>query len=203
MSTTDKHQIRTAAARLVKNLSREERRIANKTICETLRKLAEEIGARSVLAYAALRDEVDLSPLFETLQTTAIQVFVPVVLGEELKFRSVEALRTAGTRSALGVYEPDRSAAHWDPLQAIGHVVILCPGRAFDRTGTRLGRGGGYYDRFVAKVRDRDGVADLASISVVGVCYQAQLFESIPREVHDQPMELLVTENGRISTIST
>jgi 5-formyltetrahydrofolate cyclo-ligase len=67
---------------------------------------------------------------------------------------------------------------------------VLVPGLAFDADGHRLGYGLGYYDRTITALRE---AGDLLAI---GVAYAAQLIEAVPREDHDQPLDLIVTENG-------
>ena len=60
--------------------------------------------------------------------------------------------------------------------------LALIPGMAFDAAGHRLGRGKGYYDRFLAQTQ-------MQSVRKWGVCYDFQLLDSIPTDAHDQPVE--------------
>ncbi|MCP5024709.1 MAG: 5-formyltetrahydrofolate cyclo-ligase [Actinomycetia bacterium] len=69
-------------------------------------------------------------------------------------------------------------------------AVVLVPGLAFDRHGIRLGRGAGYFDRFLADLP--------ASSHLVGVCAEARMVDRLPREPHDIPMTHLLTEAGLI-----
>lgn len=66
--------------------------------------------------------------------------------------------------------------------------MILVPGMAFTPRGERLGRGGGFYDRYLPKLRP--------STPKIGVCFAVQLFDSLPAEDHDQAVDCVVTENG-------
>lgn len=68
--------------------------------------------------------------------------------------------------------------------------LILVPGLAFDRQGHRMGRGGGFYDRWLEKY---------PSVKKIGVGFSCQLVPRVPREAHDARMDLLVTENETIS----
>ena len=71
------------------------------------------------------------------------------------------------------------------PLAARESIdLILVPGLCFDRLGYRLGQGGGYYDRYLA------GYAG----ATVGLCRRAVLQEAVPREAHDRPVDLVVTD---------
>jgi 5-formyltetrahydrofolate cyclo-ligase len=66
--------------------------------------------------------------------------------------------------------------------------VVIVPGLAFTAAGDRLGQGGGWYDRFLATVR-----SDCVSI---GVCFDGQLLDTLPVEVHDVAVDHVVTERG-------
>jgi len=62
---------------------------------------------------------------------------------------------------------------------------VLVPGRAFDRKGNRLGRGGGYYDRFL-------GALDAV---LCGCGYAVQIVDDVPVDAHDLPLQIIVTED--------
>ena len=64
-------------------------------------------------------------------------------------------------------------------------TLMIVPGLAFDREGYRTGYGGGFYDRYIAKY---------PSLTTLGVCYDFQIMDRIPRDVYDQPVGALVTE---------
>lgn len=65
--------------------------------------------------------------------------------------------------------------------------LILVPGLAFDRCGYRMGRGGGFYDRWLEQH---------PGAKKIGLCFQCQLVERVPRELHDMQMDGVVTETG-------
>ncbi|QYK47361.1 MAG: 5-formyltetrahydrofolate cyclo-ligase [Phycisphaeraceae bacterium] len=72
--------------------------------------------------------------------------------------------------------------------------VVIAPGLAFDREGGRLGRGAGFYDRFVASLRrEHPGQS-----RIIGVCFGIQVVDRVPREATDEPMDEIWTEGGRI-----
>lgn len=136
-----------------------------------------------VAAYWPIRDEIDSKPLLTRLMDSGQPVCLPVVTGDEsaLEMRLWEQgqpLYEAG----FGTLAPLESA----PL-AVPNIVII-PLLAFDKTGTRLGYGKGYYDRTLAAMEDKP--------LVVGYAFAAQELDFIPRESHDVPLDLLITENG-------
>jgi len=76
-------------------------------------------------------------------------------------------------------------------------LLILIPGLAFDKNGDRLGKGAGYYDRFLteflARYKDRR-----AEITLAGACHGFQIVERVPTESHDIPVDCLLTERNAI-----
>jgi 5-formyltetrahydrofolate cyclo-ligase len=87
---------------------------------------------------------------------------------------------------AHGVHEPA------DALPASPAGLVLVPGLAFDARGYRLGRGGGYYDRFLETLGQPRPV-------LCGVCFACQIVPEIPREAHDARVDFVVSENGLLS----
>lgn len=66
--------------------------------------------------------------------------------------------------------------------------VVVVPGLAFTAAGERLGQGGGWYDRYLAQVRD--------DCTMIGVCFAEQILDTLPVEAHDVTMDHIVTERG-------
>jgi 5-formyltetrahydrofolate cyclo-ligase len=91
-----------------------------------------------------------------------------------------------------GILQPESGyGEEFDADEAEG-VAIISPGLAFDRSGRRLGRGQGYYDRFLADPR-------LAAAVRIGVCWSMQLLREIPVDQHDIPMDWICHERGVVT----
>jgi 5-formyltetrahydrofolate cyclo-ligase len=136
-----------------------------------------------VAAYWRIKDEMDVQPILVRLMDTFQPVCLPVVLGDEqpLELRLWEQgapLYEAG----FGTLAPSELAPQVEP------DVILMPLLGFDKRGTRLGYGGGYYDRTLERLSKRP--------RLVGIAFAAQELEDIPREAHDVPLDTIVTEAG-------
>ncbi|GIL44154.1 hypothetical protein Vafri_1680 [Volvox africanus] len=71
--------------------------------------------------------------------------------------------------------------------------VLLVPGLGFDRTGRRLGRGGGYYDKMISQLQHLATEAGRQPPLLVALSYEAQLVSAVPIDEHDQPVDLVVT----------
>jgi 5-formyltetrahydrofolate cyclo-ligase len=137
----------------------------------------------AIAGYWRIRDEVDCQPILVRLMDSAQTVILPVVTGaaEPLQFRIWGAdapLYEAG----FGTLAPSDLAPRAEP------DLILMPLLGYDRTGTRLGYGGGYYDRTLAAMTKRP--------MLVGLAFSAQALDHIPREAHDIPLDAVVTESG-------
>ncbi|MCA9312319.1 MAG: hypothetical protein KDA21_13985, partial [Phycisphaerales bacterium] len=79
--------------------------------------------------------------------------------------------------------------------------LILVPGLAFDTAGRRLGRGGGVYDRYLARVCDVEGRGQVTRGPLLcGVCFEIQVWEDLPTEDHDVGMDLIITEQRWLAT---
>lgn len=135
--------------------------------------------------YCPLRDEPDLRDLLHI--SSKIQWAFPVVLGPtQMEFRLFQG-EDQLVASSWGLCEPNDKAPKVEGDQMQG---LLVPGLAFDRFGYRLGRGGGFYDRFL---QDFKGLK-------LGVTFQEALsLEALPSEPHDQKMDFVVSPNEWIA----
>ena len=134
----------------------------------------------TVVLYLPLPDEVDVTPVMDDAERGFAVTRTPS--------RGSLTLHPAGApreRHRYGFEQPVAGAPPADP----GDVgVVLVPGLAFDRGGGRLGRGGGYYDRFLPTLPP-----DTAR---VGVAPEQLVVEAVPTDPHDVPMTHLATQSG-------
>ena len=135
--------------------------------------------AHCIALYHAIAGEVQTGAFIEKWKDRK-RILLPVITGNDLKlvaYAGKESL-TAGT---FGILEPDGNAPEVLP----GEVeLIVVPGIAFDRKGNRMGRGKGYYDRLLAEI----------SAPKAGLCFDFQLFDEVPTEAFDCPMDMIVTD---------
>ena len=145
-------------------------------------KLVQELdrlpSAHIVAAYMALPGEVDLSELFG--QVDKAWVF-PRVRGENLSFYRVKNVDQEMQVGAFGIMEPKDGL---DEVSVNEVDLFLCPGIGFDRTGGRMGRGKGFYDRMLENAKP--------SALKIGVCFPFQLVDEIVMEPHDVRMDKVI-----------
>lgn len=163
------------------------RRDADVEIRRRLDALAEIDRPGVVCGFLPFRDEPDLTPLLAAFRRRGIRIAVPEVVdgpGRELRMLEVEdATQLEATRpSHLGTRVPVVGRA----IGTTDVASVLVPGVAFDDRGRRLGRGGGYFDAFLARLS--------ASVPRIGVAYECQIVDRVPIEKHDTPVDWLCTE---------
>lgn len=128
--------------------------------------------ADCVLLYYPLSDEADIRPLYEALPCVAL----PYMLSDGSMDFSI--YRGALTEGRFGIME----CVEKEAVQTTERTVIVIPAIAYDRTGVRLGRGLGCYDRYMAAHRIRS----------IGIITQDRLYERLPSEEHDLRVDRLI-----------
>jgi 5-formyltetrahydrofolate cyclo-ligase len=145
-------------------------------------------SANTLMLYMSKQTEVPTKPIVSKLLDEEKNVILPRVDADTktmnaYQIKSLEELEI----SMLEILEPKLL---YTPINPKDIDVIIVPGVAFDISGNRLGRGGGYYDRFL----------DLVSAPKIAICYDAQIAESLPSQAHDVKMDYIVTEKRILSS---
>ncbi|MCQ9208286.1 MAG: 5-formyltetrahydrofolate cyclo-ligase [Omnitrophica bacterium] len=140
-------------------------------------KLAEFKRAKLVMFYLAKAQEVKTHSMIEQAQRLGKKVLVPVILVREKKIiaSSIDDLKSELSPGPYGILQPKKEYVREVPLKQID--LVLVPGLAFDRQGHRLGRGGGYYDKFLARLP--------VSTPRIGLAFDFQVLEDLPTFSHD------------------
>lgn len=160
---------------LNRSLPQSDKEAAAGRICAAVEALPAFAQARCIACFCALPDEPPTAAMLQRW-SAAHRVVVPRVEGERMHFCDFRAgMLHAG---AFGIAEPDAAAALCDPA-AIDLIVV--PGVAFTADGMRLGRGRGFYDRYLAQ----SGMRAFR----VGICFAHQLVDELPAEPHDIRMD--------------
>lgn len=139
-----------------------------------------------MMVYAPLPMELDIRPLVECALRAGRVVCVPKVgwEGRSLTPVAIHSMDDLIEGERFGLREP-RAGARVVVKDMLDLVIV--PGLAFDGEGGRLGRGAGFYDRFLGALGPR--------IVKAGIAYDAQIFASVPTEAQDVRLDVLVTES--------
>ncbi len=132
--------------------------------------------ARIVMIYSALPDEVQTQAFLEKWRHRK-KIILPTVVGDDI----IPVELAEDTGFAVGdfnILEPQN-----EPYTG-GYDLIVVPGVAFDRNGNRIGRGRGYYDRFLCKY---------LNVRRIGICFDFQLVDEVPTEPNDIKMDKVIS----------
>lgn len=190
---TDKATLRQTLRERLRALEEPTRAAASARIAtHTLSYVGNDAAGQTWALFGGLRNEPDLvAHLLPGLLARGVRVCFFHIEKEELQprvVRSAEDLK----RGTMNVWEPQE---HCTPVQVAELDVILVPGLAFSRTGARLGRGGGYYDRLLARPECR--------ARRIAVAFEMQIINDIPCEAHDQRVAQIITESGLIEAVAS
>ena len=144
--------------------------------------------ARTLLLYYSLPDEVDTHVWIDGLVEQGKTVLLPQVIGPETMVLRLYTGRKDLAEGAFHIMEPSGTLFGEERYGEIETAII--PGMAFDGNGHRLGRGKGYYDRFLEKVARMGGKRKMYKI---GVCFGFQKVTEVPCESTDIVMDEVVT----------
>ncbi len=140
-------------------------------------------AAGTVLLYHALPDEVNTASLLDSAVRQGKRVLLPRVVGDDLELR----IYSPGSlqQGSYGIMEPMGEIFSPSLYSTIDLAIV--PGMAFDRRGSRLGRGKGYYDRLLPL---------LTCAHKIGLCFSFQFLDFLPTEAHDVAMNEVVTDGA-------
>jgi len=145
-------------------------------ICHQIELHERFVASRCVMLYYPLPGEVDVTALLDGYYEKKI-LLLPVIYGQDILPKPYSGPHNL-VRGAYGILEPVGDGGN-NTLQP---ELIIVPGLAFDRQGHRLGRGKGYYDRFLSRQKGYK----------IGVCFHYQIFPSLPVEVHDVAVDEVI-----------
>ena len=181
-----KKQVRRAVRAARDAIAPEERERLSARIVDRFLSLPEVGSASALMVYWSFGSEVDTSALIARLRDRGVTTALPRIHGDELEVRTY----TPGdpvSFAPFGAAEPTGGTA-LDPLDL---DVVLTPGVAFDRTGARIGYGGGFYDRFLGRARP--------DVLRASVAFAMQVVdEPVPTGSFDLTVDVIVTENDTI-----
>ena len=182
----EKREFRRLVKERFKVISEEQKQSKSSAVVEQLRQILGQRQASVVALFAPMADEVRIGELCNELaESGRCRVVLPRVvdMGPDAAMEFFDYMPSQMVEGAYGILEPQGEQA----CLVSDIDVMIVPGVAFDRTGGRLGRGKGYYDRYIS----REGFR----AECIGVCYDFQLFDKLPTEQHDRVMDIVVANN--------
>lgn len=177
----EKERLRRALREEERRLTRAALSAGDRILTERFLALPQVAAARTILLYASMGAEPDTGTLLEKLTARGKRVALPRCLPEGRMETRLYLPEVPLIRHRFGMLEPGEE----HPLIEREEIdLILVPAQTYDVHGMRLGKGGGYYDRYLSGYSGR----------TVGLCRDVLLQEKVPAEEHDLPVELVLTE---------
>lgn len=192
---TAKAALRTVLKRTIASLSAERRLAGAAAAASSVLDLPSYQTASLILAFLSMASEIDTSPLIEAALRDGKRVAVPRIDGDDIAFVELAPDWRSWPRDRWDIPTPPPAAPTLAP-EAIARLrtLALVPGLAFDDAGRRLGRGKGYYDRFLASVAaEFKRSADRAMPFVaLGYGFAEQRLERVPAGKLDRQLDGLI-----------
>jgi 5-formyltetrahydrofolate cyclo-ligase len=164
-------------------ISKTQKRQKSLTVCKGLW-LSDFIQeAERVLVYAGRVDELDTLPLIRRLLKSKKKVYLPRIENDRVFLYRITNLKTDLELGAYGIREPKKTKARQCNVRQMDLAIV--PGLGFTHDGVRLGRGGGHFDRLLAKA---------GHVVKIGVGFREQILKKIPALRHDVRMNFVVTD---------
>ncbi|MCD7441524.1 5-formyltetrahydrofolate cyclo-ligase [Streptomyces lincolnensis] len=174
-------------------LTADDVREAAAALAERALELPELARARTVAAYVSVGSEPGTLALLDALRARGVRVLLPVLLPDNDldwgAYTGEGSLARVQHGGKMALFEP--VGERLGPASVTGADAVLLPGLAVDARGMRLGRGGGSYDRVLARL-ERAG----AHPALVVLLYDREVVERVPAEAHDRPVRAVVTPSG-------
>lgn len=187
-----KAELRRRMTAVLSSIGADERLAAGRRVAEAMRGQPGYADARLVLAFLSMPAELDTGPAIDAALADGKRVAVPRIDGDDIAFVELSTGWKAWPRDRWGIPTPPTGAAALPFAEiAVGPTLALIPGLAFDAAGGRLGRGKGYYDRFLEGVYAA-AEAGARRFTALGLGYGAQLVDAVPRGPLDRLVDGLI-----------
>ncbi len=186
MHIQSKKVIRERILTLLRNQKGEERLIKSLAIANKLFQMVKFQEAETILFYASFDGEVETFDMMREAQKLGKKIGLPGIIKDEQKIipTAVASLESDLQTGPYGIRQPKINQAQTLAEDCLDMVIV--PGIAFDKENNRLGRGGGYYDRFLGSLP--------SSTTTVGLAFDFQIVDSLTsQEKHDVPISCVLT----------
>jgi 5-formyltetrahydrofolate cyclo-ligase len=186
VESLNKAAIRKQLRDVLERMTDADRHAKSTTLCGLIAATPEFLAARVIMLYLSTPLEVDTAPLALRAWQAGKTVVVPKVAWDQRRMLPVEitSLHDQMTSTGNGIKEP--IAGRPMPVEFID--MVLVPGLGFTNNGFRIGRGMGFYDRFLAQ-------PDFVGLSC-GLAFSEQIVKELPLLDHDVPLSMLATDRG-------
>lgn len=187
----EKKLIRKKALGLRSTLTIEEVKEKSSIIVGKLINMIEFQKGKFIMCYLDYKNEVETEELVKQCLILRKRVAVPVIVdspdgGMDILASEIFNIDSGLRLNCYGIREPEKDIVR--VVEPYEFDIVIVPGVAFDTQKYRMGYGAGFYDRFLKKLK--------SDCIKIGIAFELQIFDRIPVEKHDVPMDFVITENN-------
>ena len=168
------------------SISKKEMLDQSSQLCDIVQSTEDWINSKTVLLYRNINKEISVNSLIEQGLNTNKIVALPRYESKHGKYSAcvIKSLKDL----VVGKYNIMEPSPKCNEVNINQLDLVIVPGVAFDRFGGRLGRGSGYYDRFLKNLK----------AIFYGVCFKQQVVDKTPQDLHDAKMDIIMTPDGKL-----
>jgi 5-formyltetrahydrofolate cyclo-ligase len=187
----NKQELRKEIRSILKAMKKSARGEKSLAIAEQLFKTDWWERSETLLVFLSFLEEVDTDPIIKAGLEAGKCVGVPRISGSNMAFHRIESTSPPCVVNRYGIREPEPELPLIDTVSPeTKDMLIITPGLAFDRRLNRLGRGAGYYDRFIGLVKR----AKQEEACFCGICFSEQLVQAVPVSGNDEKVDAVITD---------
>ncbi len=180
-----KKDLRSFLRKKISGIPAAEKKKESSRIADRLFTLPEWKNNNLVLAFLSMEQEVQTGIILKQIRKEGKALALPKMYGDKIVFHMVPTLDTLSfDMHPYGIQEPKASLPIVIPSKE-NHALMVTPGLGFTPDGRRIGRGKGYYDRYLGEYGEY--------LDIVAVAFDCQMVQSIPTESFDKPVPVLIT----------
>ncbi len=184
MGNFNKDEIRQKYILLRKTTPRTDRDEKSKEICIKLRKLHDFIISSTIFVYLSMPEEVSTDMIIKQALDSKKVVTCPVVCKKQGVMKAAQLYGLDHVvPGAYGIREPEGKSLI---IQETKIDLAIVPGVVFDKKGARIGYGGGYYDKFLPKLKK--------NTAIIALAFDLQIVNNITQDEYDVPVDIIITE---------
>ena len=190
----NKEEIRRNIFKKRLSLSKDDIRNKSQQVFLNLAETVEYRNSQNIMFYAATRSEVQTEEMIKASIEMGKNIFIPIILPEciNLAPSKIFDFDIELEKGKKGIFEPKKEYYRLFPSENIDLIIV--PGVAFDLSGNRIGRGFGYYDNFLRKVR--------STAKIIALAFEMQIVKKIFVDKNDIPVHKVITEKRIITFVS-
>lgn len=193
----NKKELRNEILKLRDALSVDERMQKSQQIAKYLIEQKAFQEADKILLFASYKSEVETAQIFDVAHALNKDVYYPKVVDKKMKFYQVQNKEDL-IEGYRGIREPEINEDRQFVATLLEKILVVMPGTVFDKSGNRIGYGGGYYDKYLQQL---ECIMPKENVCKIAVAFECQMVETgkIPSETYDVKPDYIITETRVIS----